>query len=294
MTGNIPSELASHAAILQGDRLLVYGGTAVPFGERISNKLYECKIHKCEWTLLRTEGDPPQEQYGQAICFHEGALYVVGGTTGFDYSMDVHRLSFPDLTWKRLHTYQEPQSRYRHELVTYGDRIFVLGGGTARTSLSLSKLPAFNTDLECWETMLTIPDQVYGFPSKRRCHGCVQYGTKAYVCGGHDGSGVLSDMWQLDLQLLQWTKLLAKLPYPVYFHSGAVSETGEMFVFGGVTAADGSSRCNTLCSMWVTVPPLLEIAWLALLYYCPQLTKTSPDVLAEAGVPRALVQRLTL
>ncbi|XP_064486479.1 kelch domain-containing protein 10-like [Ornithodoros turicata] len=292
MTGDIPSELASHAALLRGDTLLVYGGTAVPFGERISNKLYACNLRTCRWTLLPAEGDFPEEQYGQAMCLHNGALYVVGGTTGFEYSMDVHRLSLPDLTWKRLHTLQEPKSRYRHELVSYSDMIYVLGGGTARTSLTLHKVPAFNTKLECWETVPTNPDQTHGYPTKRRCHGCVQYKSKAYICGGHDGNGVLDDVWELDLQTLHWTRLQAQLPKSVYFHSGAVSETGQMFVFGGVTSSNGSSRCNTLWSMWVTVPPLLEMAWLSLLHYCPQLANTPATVLTQAGVPRALVQRL--
>lgn len=82
------------------------------------------------------------------------------------------------------------------------------------------------------------------------------------------------------------------LPSPVYFHSAAVSESGQMFVFGGVTAVDGSSRCNSLWSVWVAVPSLLEMAWLALLHSCPWLVTMPAEPLGQAGVPRSLLAKL--
>lgn len=40
---------------------------------------------------LETTGDSPVPQYGQAVTLHDDYLYVVGGTTGFEYSCDVYR-----------------------------------------------------------------------------------------------------------------------------------------------------------------------------------------------------------
>lgn len=40
---------------------------------------------------LETTGDKPVPQYGQAVTLHDDYLYVVGGTTGFEYSCDVYR-----------------------------------------------------------------------------------------------------------------------------------------------------------------------------------------------------------
>ncbi|CAN8002063.1 unnamed protein product [Ixodes hexagonus] len=292
MSGELPTELASHAALLHCDKMLVYGGTGVPFGERISNRLYVYDLRSRHWDLVPTSGDRPYEQYGQAMCFFKGHLYVLGGTTGFEYSMDVHQLSMADLSWRRLPADTEPTRRYRHELATHGDYIIVLGGGTAHSSLSLRKLPAFHTGRLAWETLSSLADPVHGFPSKRRCHSCVQYKDRAFVCGGHSGTRVLDDLWELDLRRLQWTKLPVSLPSPVYFHSAAVTESGQMFVFGGVTAVDGSSRCNSLWSVWVAVPSLLEMAWLALLHSCPWVVTMPTKPLAQAGVPRSLLAKL--
>ncbi|XP_077497360.1 scruin like at the midline [Amblyomma americanum] len=292
MTGNVPTELASHAALLHHDRMLVYGGTGVPFGERVSNRLYAFNLRTHHWDLVPTTGDVPYEQYGQAMCVHMGHLYVLGGTTGFEYSMDVHQLCLSDLTWKRLPCISEPTRRYRHELAVYKNLIIVLGGGTAQDSLPLRKLPAFNTSLLRWEVLFTAPDPPHGFPSKRRCHSSVQYRDAVFVCGGHNGTRVLDDVWRLDLPALQWHRMPVRLPSPVYFHAAAVSESGQMFIFGGVTAVDGTSRCNSLWSMWLTVPSLLELSWLALLHTAPWLATLPAKQLARDGVPLSILERL--
>jgi hypothetical protein len=63
-------------------------------------------------------------------------LYTVGGTTGFDYTADIHRLDLRTGIWEEVYickgrTWKEPQGRYRHELAFDGTRIYLLGGGTA-------------------------------------------------------------------------------------------------------------------------------------------------------------------
>lgn len=40
---------------------------------------------------VKTGGVAPEELYGQAILNHGTYIYVIGGTTGFAYSCDVHR-----------------------------------------------------------------------------------------------------------------------------------------------------------------------------------------------------------
>ena len=47
----------------------------------------------------------------QAVCMSEDYLYVVGGTTGFQYSIDVHRLDLEHRTWEQLSSpFPLPQS----------------------------------------------------------------------------------------------------------------------------------------------------------------------------------------
>lgn len=78
-------------------------------------------------------------------------------------------------------------------------------------------------------------------PEPRRCHGSVQYTdeksgiTSVVISGGYNGDHVFSDVWRLDLKLLQWTCLRkCILPCPVYFHSAALTPEGRMYTFGGI------------------------------------------------------------
>lgn len=40
---------------------------------------------------VEVKGDLPPPQYGQGIVYSDNYLYTIGGTNGFDYTLDVHR-----------------------------------------------------------------------------------------------------------------------------------------------------------------------------------------------------------
>lgn len=101
-----------------------------------------------------------------------------------------------------------------------------------------------------------------GYPAPRRCHSCVQIrnGEACYtkehisiqpvslikhcnfilhplilmflsafsivdvfICGGYNGELILADLWKINLQTFQWSKLPAVMPEPAYFHCAAVT-----------------------------------------------------------------------
>lgn len=134
----IPNVLASNAVTLAGNVLMVFGGSGVPFGAHCSNDLYLCDFSKqnnLSFTCVQTSGEVPPPRYGQAIVLNDKYLYTTGGTTGYEYSLDIHRLDLQTKVWEQIFLSNpgrvEPAGRYRHELAFVGDRIFVLGGGTA-------------------------------------------------------------------------------------------------------------------------------------------------------------------
>lgn len=43
---------------------------------------------------IETKGQLPLPQYGQALLYHNGYLYTIGGTSGYLYTCDVHRFNF--------------------------------------------------------------------------------------------------------------------------------------------------------------------------------------------------------
>jgi N-acetylneuraminic acid mutarotase len=134
----IPDILASNAVLLSGNILMVYGGTGVPFGVNCSKDLYVCDLsnsNDLKFELIVALGNSPQPQYGQAILLIDHYLYSIGGTTGYEYTCDVHRLNLKDGMWEAVYTCKgsdiEPAGRYRHEVAYTDNKIFVLGGGTA-------------------------------------------------------------------------------------------------------------------------------------------------------------------
>lgn len=308
--GESPTQLASHCAVIVDRLLIVYGGTGVPFGQSSSNLIHTCNLDTLMWQKVRVSdtSDPAQqpiEQYGQAIAVDvdEGCLYVVGGTTGYRYTIDVHKFDFRTQTWHEL--YRKiwgntgngpfPEERYRHEIVLYKKKLYVFGGGTADTCFGFKEVAVFDLTTCTWEPLLTKVDpETQEYPKPRRCHGCVQRNNQVYIVGGIDGNDICDDLWRLNLETAQWTKLRERMPLPVYFHGTGVSQAGQMFVFGGVNSAPHNQRNNDLFSIWLEKAPLREIAWQALISYCDPnvLNKTSPEDLMLMGIPLPFVRRL--
>ncbi|XP_058580265.1 kelch domain-containing protein 10 isoform X6 [Neofelis nebulosa] len=225
--GYMPRELASMSLVLHGNNLLVFGGTGIPFGESNGNDVHVCNVKYKRWALLSCRGKKPSRIYGQAMAIINGSLYVFGGTTGYIYSTDLHKLDLNTREWTQLKpnnlSCDLPEERYRHEIAHDGQRIYILGGGTSWTAYSLNKIHAYNLETNAWEEIATKPHEKIGFPAARRCHSCVQIKNDVFICGGYNGEVILGDIWKLNLQTFQWVKLPATMPEPVYFHCAAVT-----------------------------------------------------------------------
>ncbi|XP_053987888.1 kelch domain-containing protein 10 homolog isoform X2 [Hylaeus anthracinus] len=270
---NMPNELASNAVILSGNTLMVYGGTGVPFGDRCSNRLYLCNLENGTMHIVPAKGYLPDPHYGQAIILRGWYLYTVGGTTGYEYTCDIHRFDFRTGVWEKVYIcsgrdQNEPAGRYRHELAFDGKLIYVLGGGTASESFGFLEIPAFDLEMNKWIILNTYGDNEDNtVPKPRRCHGSVQYTdentgvTSVVISGGYNEDHIFSDVWKLDLKHLQWTCLRqCKLPCPVYFHSAALTPEGRMYTFGGIVKIHNRVvRTDAVHSVWLKIPKLSEV-----------------------------------
>ncbi|XP_058834378.1 kelch domain-containing protein 10 homolog [Topomyia yanbarensis] len=305
---DLPQELASNAMLLQGDFLVVYGGTGFPFGVNCSNRIYFCQPGKKPkaMTEMEVKGDCPPAQYGQTILYHDGFLYTIGGTEGFDYTCDVYRLNVSSKTWECAYTCRQdirddPPGRYRHEIAFDNGKIYVIGGGTSDSAFSLASIPTYDIKQNVWTYTATKPDPklpLPGVPSARKCHSCVQYktenGTEVVIAGGYDGRLYYGDIWKLNLNNLEW-RLMQKsvLPYPLFFHDAASNNEGCMYIFGGIKFSfNNNVRTNVIYKMWTTIPKLSEISWEAVLHYWPSLPKQSKGALLAVGIPAKFVRRV--
>ncbi|CAG7822338.1 unnamed protein product [Allacma fusca] len=296
--GETPKELASHSAVMHGDYMVVFGGTGVPFGTSSSNKMSICDLRTLKWQRVHTTGTPPSPQYGQAIVLDKKCFYVIGGTTGYDYSLDVHKLDLVTFEWETLFVTRgearEPTPRYRHEVAFDGSQIFILGGGTASRAYDLTAVPTFDVKTREWNSVNTIGDPIgkRRFPPARKCQGAVQRGNDVFICGGYNSRYIFTDLWKLNLSTLQWTRMPVKLPIPVYFHSTALTPAGCMLMFGGVTNVKSNTRTNKVFKIWLTTPSLKEMCWEAVLHYQPDLKFKSRQAVLEDGIPKDLVDRI--
>ena len=81
----------------------------------------------------------------QTIAVIKNHLVVYGGTTGWEYTSDIHRVDLQTGHWEELYPTdnsrptrdEPPQARYRHEMMCDGERLYVLGGGNSGTTFSL-------------------------------------------------------------------------------------------------------------------------------------------------------------
>ncbi|TNN70857.1 Kelch domain-containing protein 10 [Liparis tanakae] len=248
--GYMPTELASMSAVLHGNNLLVFGGTGIPFGENNGNDVHVCNVQYKGWNLLNCRGKKPNKIYGQAMVIINGYLYVFGGTTGYLYSTDLHRLDLTTREWTHLKPNNAPSD---------------------------------------------LPEERYR--QSREVKRCSRQGEETlrlevFICGGYNGELILSDLWKINLQTFQWTKLPAAMPEPAYFHCAAVTPAGCMYVHGGVVNTSGNRRTGSLYKVWLVVPSLLELTWEKLLKTFPHLDQLSTLQLLSMGLTHALIQRL--
>ncbi|KTF94556.1 hypothetical protein cypCar_00000392 [Cyprinus carpio] len=268
--GFMPTELASMSAVLHGNNLLVFGGTGIPFGENNGNDVHVCNVKYKRWSLLNCRGKKPNRIYGQAMAIINGFLYVFGGTTGYIYSTDLHRLDLTTREWIHLKPNNPPddlpEERYRHEIAHDRQRIYILGGGTSWTSYPLDKGSV--------------------------CDLLVFFVADVFICGGYNGEVILDDLWKINLLTFQWNKLPAVMPEPAYFHCAAVTPAGCMYIHGGVVNIHENKRTGSLFKIWLVVPSLLELCWERLLKAFPHLAQLTPIQLLNLGLTQELIERL--
>lgn len=120
-----------------------------------------------------------------------------------------------------------------------------------------------------------------------------------YISGGrHYNADIehksLSDVWNLRLDTLQWTKLKMTLPAPLYFHSAIVSPSGHMYVFGGVHKDGFRTPFMYKIRLPHSMPKLAEMCWEKVCVLSRVKKCMSPQHLANIGVPWNYIDRVQL
>ncbi|KHJ83713.1 kelch repeat protein [Oesophagostomum dentatum] len=185
--GNFPTALASFAVAQSApfsNQVLLFGGTAVPFGATTSSTVHLLSFHSDSSTLVSTLLPVAGEKlatYGHTMLrgHDPNTFYVIGGTTGHIFFLDVDKLSYSNGKWtwsNEAQTTPNEEGRYRLETVLHGDLIYFFGGGRPDYVTELQNITVFNTVTKKFSEIPTYPDEDWirpleeedGFPRGRR------------------------------------------------------------------------------------------------------------------------------
>ncbi|VDM15989.1 unnamed protein product [Hydatigera taeniaeformis] len=281
---NCPFRLAlSACALVVGNRILIHGGTGIPFADEINNTIIEidvvmeeCKEHACI-PKNAEEKNIPEATYGHSltyVCLSEdgnnfksldgGMLVKVGGARGAPYSNVVSAFSFSTGTWERLFGGEGIDSletftpRYRHDAIFWNEELYIIGGTNFEGSLPFWPMPVFDIRRRSWRYV----NFSGRCPSPIRYSCSVHFDNVVYTTGGVvDDTDELNDLvFAFDLDSLVFYTVGSQ-PLPTFFHDLTVAPGRyEFFSFGGVRE---ETRVNHLHRFRLMHRPnsLAELCW---------------------------------
>ncbi len=211
-SGNVRLESASCSMLLHHGNLIIFGGSGYPFGFTNSNKLSSFSLGEQKWREL-DDGESvnaPFAKYGQSMALSAKGhkIYVFSGTVGNEFVDEMHYFDFLNNTWHRLDSENQPEARYRHEVVADNEYFYVLGGAVTRFIFGFEEVYRFSFTKHEWTRLNCKPSNNGLYPQPRKHHSCVLHQNIVYMCGGLTSeSTALDDIWKLNLDSLAWKRM---------------------------------------------------------------------------------------
>ncbi|KAL0221587.1 hypothetical protein RCL1_001441 [Eukaryota sp. TZLM3-RCL] len=205
---NAPSAREGHSLSTVGDLLVLFGGETA---NECSNEVFIFDTIEEKWTPLTIKGQSPYPRCGHSVTTLGDKLVLFGGADRKSsvplFFQDTWIFNVVTQTWTDMNCHGlVPCKRYGHSLTSVNGRIVLFGGYgvSGRTN-------------DCWEFDIVSASWKYlniigTVPHKRSEHGatCVSYmgGACMVVYGGRGGSGLLQDLWVLQLEDgISWKQL---------------------------------------------------------------------------------------
>ncbi|CEO94838.1 hypothetical protein PBRA_003651 [Plasmodiophora brassicae] len=253
--GPRPSARTSHSAAIDPHNALLYifGGSGSQFGHTNLNDLYVLDLRLRLWRQMALHGEEILPRYGQSMTWHNGRLYIFGGTFGREFSQDLFIVDTATGACRRMEQDgSAPTARYKHAAAIYNGSYMLVFGGAERQNYKLNDVAMLDlrtlkwTKLECTGTK----------PGGRFAHSMCIEGDTAFVFGGTDREACQSDLYMLNLSTRIWTKVQCgaegRSPRGRYFHGAILdSTTGKMIVWGGKGSTEAQIRFNDLHAIQV-------------------------------------------
>lgn len=141
--GQVPVARAEHTAIVQGNRMIIFGGYD---GKRKLNDTYVYDFAIKQWSRpSHAEHNAPSRRCKHSAILYKSKMYIVGGfqyKDGYNYAWtDMHSLDLDTFVWSTiLMGDATPEALQGHKAVVCGDSMYIIGGKVR--SRSRNSLPA--------------------------------------------------------------------------------------------------------------------------------------------------------
>ncbi|NQT11278.1 MAG: hypothetical protein HQ582_00925 [Planctomycetes bacterium] len=209
ISGAPPEPRFVHAACAdEDDGMWIFGG--LTYDHKDLGDLHSYSLRENQWRLVETEGDTPCARYGARMTYHDGCIYLFGGTTtGGGRRGDFFRFSLKTRHWQLLRgsTGTAPTPRYAHSLANVGGLVYLFGGGGA--SGYLNDLYRYDPAADHWDQLSPQGEM----PGPRGfVHPVCPDGKSIYLFGGWQptdqaGGNVTADLYRYDIAKNRFTLL---------------------------------------------------------------------------------------
>ncbi len=229
-----PAARGSHAAVLAGDNLLVWGGSVG--GGVAANDGGAYRISSDTWSDLN-QANAPSARIRPAAVWTGTELLIWGGESPDDPVMGDGGAYDPSTqSWRTIQVTGAPSARRNHTAIWTGKEMIVWGGVCSGERLC-AEGAAYTPLTDTWRQL---PRR--GEPSRRTGHRAIWTGQEMIVWAGVESSGQSNDGAVYDPVRNQWSRLsVDQAPSPRTLHAAVATDNG-MLIFGGLFGDLGLAR----------------------------------------------------
>jgi len=230
-TGSPPTPRLDFSMISYKNQIFIFGGGK---DSKFNNDTFSLNLGTRVWTKIQPRSPTtPVPRQGHSSVLYESELLILGGWIG-GYSMlnDLWAFNLDTHWWRKIEISSgphDPPPFYANKMFVSRNSLIVFGGHNGNRHLN--DLYLFDLETKKWDKI----EQQGQLPSARGLYGAALFGTKLFVtCGNNSELGKFADLYSLNVDNWNWTKLRMHGAVPSPRFSPAVEVKGShMFLFGG-------------------------------------------------------------
>eukprot|EP00002_Diphylleia_rotans_P015075 TRINITY_DN2918_c0_g2_i4.p1 TRINITY_DN2918_c0_g2~~TRINITY_DN2918_c0_g2_i4.p1 ORF type:complete len:400 (-),score=62.49 TRINITY_DN2918_c0_g2_i4:911-2110(-) len=229
--GDPPQPRFSHASVLVGRRLYVYGGC--DDYNNYFDDLHVYDIDDRSWEQLSTGGARPSARHGHSLSCVANRIYLFGGMSQHSTFGDLFCFNIDTVEWEKVEMEGiAPNSRAFHSTIAIQKNIYLYGGRSSNGDAygDLWVLRAEDQDAERWEYL----QPTGALPTPRFSHALAAYGDSFLLYGGFTkDSDILQDIYAFDTKGATWQVITVKILLPRCYSHTFVTYNGALLIYGG-------------------------------------------------------------